>query len=158
MATEVEAASFETLPNALTLRILAMFPSDERARCSAVRRAWHDLLKDPAAWTRLDLSPRGGVTCKASAEELLLGAAAKARGVLAFLDVSGRDELRVETLLQVVAENAVTLRELRATVRRGACLGRVARVPRFCHLTAYASRSWCRWTPDSPTMTQRTAA
>jgi len=118
MATEVEAASFEALPNALTLRILAMLPADERARCSAVRRACCHLLNTPAAWTRLDLSPRGGVTCRASAEELLLGAAAKAHGELEFLDVSGCDYLHLRTLLKVVAENKSALRELRTTVRR----------------------------------------
>ena len=117
MAAEVEAESpFEALPDALTVRILGKLPSDARARCAAVRPAWRDLLKSPAAWTSLDLS--SPMTCSAGAEDVLRIAAAKAGGTLAFLDVSGCDELRVETLLPVVADNADALRELRATVRR----------------------------------------
>jgi hypothetical protein len=76
-----------------------------------VRKAWHALLLgSPAAWTRLDLSAASGVTCGASAEALLRGAAAKAAGALAFLDVSGRDTLPAEALLDVVTANAAALR------------------------------------------------
>ena len=117
MAAEVAAESpFEALPDVLTLRILVLLPADARARCAAVRPAWRELLKSPAAWTSLDMS--SPMTCSAGVEDVLCIAAAKAGGKLAFLDVSGCDELRVETLLPVVADNADALRELRATVRR----------------------------------------
>ncbi len=69
-----------------------------------------------AAWTRLDLSPSAGVTCGASVDGLLRGAAAKANGEVTFLDVSGRS-LRVEVLLQVLGANSQAMRELRVTVR-----------------------------------------
>ena len=86
-----------------------------------MRPAWRELLKSPAAWTLLDLS--SPMTCSAGAEDVLRIAAAKAAGALAFLDVSGCDNLRVATLLPVVVENADALRELRATVRgfRASC-------------------------------------
>ena len=117
-ADEVEPATFESLPQPLALCIFTLLPADARARCTAVRRAWHRTLEDQSAWTRLDLSSESGVTCGAGAEAMLLGAAAKARGALAFLDVRGRDALRAETLLRVVAESAGALTQLRATVRR----------------------------------------
>jgi hypothetical protein len=113
------AATWDALPDSLALRILSLVPVDTRLRCSEVRRDWRRLLGSAAAWTRLNLSPAGCATCRAASEEVLLrGFAAKAAGALAFLDVSGRAELPVAALLDVVAANAATLKTLRATVRR----------------------------------------
>jgi hypothetical protein len=65
-------------------------------------------------WTRLDLSPAGGVAEERVTEALFRGAAAKARGGLTALDVSECFRLADEVLLEVPAANAGALTELRA--------------------------------------------
>jgi hypothetical protein len=124
MAAEGEvttAATWDTLPDVLVLRIMADVPVDTHLRCSEVRRGWHALLRSPAAWTawtRLDLSCfRRRVTSSVSDDAVVRGFASKAAGALASLDVSGLDTLTVATLLDVVTANAATLRELRTAVR-----------------------------------------
>lgn len=112
-----EPLTLEDLPAALRLRCLAPLPVDARSRCAVLSKAWRDLLAGTAAWTRLDLSPSAGVTCGASDDDLLRGAAAKAGGALAFLDVVGRAKLSVEVLLEVLGANSQATRELRVTVR-----------------------------------------
>jgi len=54
------------LPAALPLIVLLCLPADARARASAVCRAWRDAVAQPAAWTEVDLTPEGGLTCKSS--------------------------------------------------------------------------------------------
>ena len=109
------AASFvSALPHALALRIFAVVPADSRARCASVQRAWHAALADPAAWVRLDLSLSSGVAWRCLTDAALLGAASKAAGRLAYLDVRGSNRLSLEALHSVLAANASTLTELRA--------------------------------------------
>jgi hypothetical protein len=66
-------------------------------------------------WTRLDLSPAGGVAEERVTEALFRGAAARARGGLTALDVSECYLLLSceEVLLEVLAANAGALTELR---------------------------------------------
>jgi hypothetical protein len=140
-------ATWDDLPSALALRIFALVPVDARVRCAAVRKAWHALLLgSPGAWAHLDLSAASGVTCGASVasvDELLRGASALAAGALVSLDVSGRNTLRAEALLEVVAANATTLREMRATVRARARNRRRCR-PSVSSRAAAAPRRWWR--------------
>jgi hypothetical protein len=67
-------------------------------------------------WTRLDLSSSSGVRVRVT-DAVLAGAAAKARGQLAALDVSGCDDVNFIALLAVVRANAGALHELRAGAR-----------------------------------------
>jgi hypothetical protein len=103
----------------LSRAIFARLPADARARCALVCPAWADTLTDVSLWTRLDLSASSGVRVRVT-NAVLSGAAAKARGCLESLDVSGgmSDE---DTLLAVVQDNAETLRELR--MRAGMATG-----------------------------------
>ena len=111
------AATWDSLPDALKLRIfdeLSLFVWLVGMRVS---RRWRTVLSSAADWTRLDLSFERCEACRASDEALLRGFAAKATGTVTFLNVCGRDNLPVQALLEVVAANAVTLQNLRATVR-----------------------------------------
>jgi hypothetical protein len=65
-------------------------------------------------WTRLDLSPGSGVMCTVN-DTALRGAAARARGGLEALNVSGCTDVTYEALLAVVTSNAGALTELQAT-------------------------------------------
>jgi hypothetical protein len=72
------------------------------------------MLEERSLWTRLDLSETSGVTHRVT-PALLRAAAAKAGGALQALDVSGVWQLlnADDTLREVLAANAGTLRELR---------------------------------------------
>jgi hypothetical protein len=76
-----------SLPRALLCEVFARTPVDVRALCACVCRAWHDALLERSLWTRLDLSPAGGVAYERVTDALFRGAAAKARGGLTALDV-----------------------------------------------------------------------
>lgn len=117
MALLTAPLTLEDLPAALRLRCLAPLPVDARSRCAVLSKAWRDLLAGTAAWTRLDLSPSACVTCRASDDDLLRCAAAKAGGALVSLNVTGLASLRMETLQEVLTANSRTMSELRVKVR-----------------------------------------
>jgi hypothetical protein len=100
------------LPLALALKCFSALPVDARARAACVCRGWHSTLEEPSVWTRLDLSPSSGVAV-AVTDAVLAGAAAKARGQLAALDVADCDDVTVDALLAVVQANGGALQELR---------------------------------------------
>jgi hypothetical protein len=113
-AAVVDFFPFAALPPALALKIFAALPADTRLRCAEVCTAWCAAVAERSLWTRLDLSETSGVTHEVT-PALLRAAAAKARGALAALDVSGvwlplYDD---GVLRAVLSANAATLRELR---------------------------------------------
>jgi hypothetical protein len=112
-----ERVSFASLPPAVQREVLRRMPVDARARAACVCPSWRTTLEDVGLWTRLDLTRSSGVTCTVNAAALR-GAAAKARGGLTALDVSGCRAIVAEhystALWHVVVANAGTLRELRA--------------------------------------------
>jgi hypothetical protein len=109
-------------PEPVVHRIFSLLALDERLRCREVCRGWRAALGERSLWTHLDLTT---VTLERPLlyTSLLLSAAACAGGALESLDVSARPLARgeyvsaplipQETLLDVVAANAGTLRELR---------------------------------------------
>lgn len=121
------------LPEAVVNRIFSLLAVDERLRCREVSRGWRAALAERSLWTHLDLTtvvhePPGptwwvGNMPPALYDALLRSAAACAGGALESLDVSARHLARDEyvsapivssgVLLEVVAANADTLRELR---------------------------------------------
>jgi hypothetical protein len=112
------ATALTSLPAPLVHDILRRLPADARARAACVCRAWRDTLLDPTVWTRLDVSHgAGGVTCRVD-DAMLRAAAARAGGGLQALDARGQvfvdanHALSKPALLEVVAANAPTLREL----------------------------------------------
>jgi hypothetical protein len=112
-APQAAANPFTALPHALLLNILRRLPADERLLCALVCRAFRAALSDDAAWTHLDLSPAGGVVRHDVTDGLLHAAAAKARGTLQALDVSGCPLVSVPALLAAVAADGAALRTLR---------------------------------------------
>jgi hypothetical protein len=76
-----------------------------------VCRGWRSTLEEPSLWTRLDLSPSSGVTVRVT-DAVLAGAAGKARGQLAALDVRGCARVTINALLDVLRANGGALREL----------------------------------------------
>lgn len=80
---------FDTLPPKLCEHIWQAVPVDTRGQCSAVCRGWCEALAPGRLWSCLDLSPAGGVARERVTLKLARGAAARARGELAVLDVSG---------------------------------------------------------------------
>jgi hypothetical protein len=107
---------FAALPPALAHKIFAALPADTRLRCAEVCTAWCAAVAERSLWTRLDLSETSGVTHRRGVTPALLrAAAAKARGALTALDVSGVwEQLYVNGVLRgVLGANAATLRELR---------------------------------------------
>jgi hypothetical protein len=113
-ATAPPDAALSPLPLPLVLHIFSLLTADERARAACVCRGWRVTLDEVSLWTRLDLSPSSGVTCEVT-DAVLAGAAAKARGQLAALDVSGC-RVGVEMLAAVVRVYGARLRELSADV------------------------------------------
>ena len=91
--------------------ILSYVPADARARAALVCRAWRGTVADPLPWTVLDLSPASGVAQPVS-DATLRGAAALARGGLTVLCLDDCGALTQEARLEVVTENAGSLREL----------------------------------------------
>jgi hypothetical protein len=104
----------EALPPALVRDILLRLPADQLARAACVSRAWRAAVADPALWLRLDLSVKSGVRCWVD-DDCVLAAAARARGGLVALDVSGQVQMWA-ALRAVAAANAASLRELRTVV------------------------------------------
>ncbi len=100
----------DVLPPGLVPDIFLRLPADERARAACVCPSWHNALAEPALWRRLNLSRRSGVKCRVDGAALR-AAAARARGGLEALDVTGREGLWA-ALRDVAAAN-VALRELR---------------------------------------------
>jgi hypothetical protein len=103
----------DALEPALLRDIFGRLPADQRARAACVSCAWRDALADPALWRRLDLTARCGVACRVG-DAALRAAAARARGSLEALDVSGHT-LTWHVLCAVAAANAASLRELRVS-------------------------------------------
>jgi hypothetical protein len=109
-------ALLETLPDALVRKVLALLPADARALAACVCRGWGAVLAEVSLWTRLNLSPSSGVTSEVT-DVVLAGAAAKARGQLAALDVSGCHDVSFDALFGVVHANGGALRDLRVGAR-----------------------------------------
>jgi hypothetical protein len=109
----VDYFPFAALPPVLAHKIFAAVPADTRLRCAEVCKAWCAAVAERSLWTRLDLSWTSGVTYEVT-DSLLRAAAAKARGALTALDVSGLWQVCDDGVLrEVLAANAGTLRELR---------------------------------------------
>jgi hypothetical protein len=108
---ERASSALSPLPLSLVVHIFSLLPADERARCALVCRGWRVTLDELSLWTRLDLSPSSGVGVRVT-DAVLAGAAAKARGQLAALDVRGCDDVSYDALLGVVTANGGALREL----------------------------------------------
>jgi hypothetical protein len=100
-----------SLPHAVALHIVSLLPADARACAACVCRGWGVVLSERSLWTRLNLSPASGVRVRVT-DAVLAGAAAKARGQLAALNVSGCNEVSFDALLAVLRANAGALREL----------------------------------------------
>ena len=100
------------LPRLLVVAIFALLPVDTRLRCSEVNRAWRALLADTAFYERLDLSVSSGLA--RFSEALFRAAIAKAGGQLRELNVDGRgkETLSTRTLLDALASNAASLKQL----------------------------------------------
>ena len=102
-----------SLPPLLARRIFSAVPADARGRACCVCRAWRGALADPWFWTRVDLTPEGGVAGRRADDRekaVLLAAVGRARGQLEALTVSHISDL--PTLLEVLRANALSLREL----------------------------------------------
>jgi hypothetical protein len=114
VATAAERASsaLSPLPLPLVLHVFSLLPADARARAACVCRGWRDTLEERSLWTRLALSPSSGVHVRVT-DAVLAGAAGKAHGQLAALDVSRCGDVSFNALLAVVQANGGTLRELR---------------------------------------------
>jgi hypothetical protein len=113
---EPAALTLTDLPRALALHIFSLLPVDARACAACVCRGWGAALSERSLWLRLDLSPSSGVRVLVT-DAVLAGAAAKARGQLAALDVSDCDLLSFHALLATVRANGGALRELCAGAR-----------------------------------------
>jgi hypothetical protein len=113
---ERASSALSPLPLTLVLHIFSLLPVDARACAACVCRGWGAVLSEVSLWTRLNLSPSSGVRVRVT-DAVLAGAAAKARGQLAALDVLSCDGVSFDALLGVVTANAAALRELRAGAR-----------------------------------------
>ena len=102
-ARGLATASLSDLPSFLSLRILALLPADQRLRCAELSRGWRALVAEPSLWQALDLSPAAGIHAASAA--LLRAAAARARGGLTRLDVSGC-LIPIDVLCEVLRANA----------------------------------------------------
>jgi hypothetical protein len=110
-AAEHASSALSPLPHAVVLHIFSLLPADARARAACVCRGWRVTLFELSLWTRLNLSPSSGVRVRMT-DAVLAGAAAKARGQLAALDVFACNEVSFDALLAVVRANGGALREL----------------------------------------------
>jgi hypothetical protein len=110
----LERSPFALLPHGVFVKVLLLLPVDARAACATVCKNWRSTLAERTLWTRLDLSLDGSDVEAEVTDALLRGAAAKARGGLTALDVSGCLHITHEALLEVVTANAGALTELRA--------------------------------------------
>jgi hypothetical protein len=126
-ASALLPSALSPLPLPLVLHIFGLLPVDARARASCVCCGWCTTLLDVSLWTRLDLSPSSGVRVRVT-DTVLASAAAKARGQLAALDVSGCGVVTFDALLAVVQVSGGTLRELCVGVCATLNAGRVSRL------------------------------
>jgi hypothetical protein len=113
---EPDDVTLTALPLPLVLHVFSLLPPDARARAACVCRDWRSALEEPSLWTRLDLSASSGVRVRVR-DAVLRGAARKARGQLAALDVSDCVRVSFDALLSVVSANGGALRELCVGVR-----------------------------------------
>jgi hypothetical protein len=112
-AEERALSALAPLPHALVQAIFLLLPVDARARAAAVCRGWRAVLADPSFWLRLDLSD-ARVTCPKT-DAALLGAAARAGGLLQALDVTDCVDTTFDAVLAAVTANGGALRELRTS-------------------------------------------
>jgi hypothetical protein len=110
-AVAEHALTLTDLPLPLAHKIMSLLPVDARACAACVCRGWCHVVSERSLWTRLNLSPFSGVRVRVT-DAVLAGAAAKARGQLAALDVLSCDDVAFDALLAVVTANAGALREL----------------------------------------------
>lgn len=106
------ALTFSSLPLAVFQRILGFLPVDARARAALVARAWRDACAEPAIWRELHLSTDVSVVTVAVTDAVLRGAAARAQGQAATLDICGCVNISAEALLEVVTANVSSLQKL----------------------------------------------
>jgi hypothetical protein len=109
-----EEKCFASLPPALALVIFALLPVDQRMRCAEVCPSWRMMLRERSLWLRLDLSKASGGLARPATDALLRAAAARVGGQLHALDVSECDDITHACMLEVLAANPGTMRELRA--------------------------------------------
>jgi hypothetical protein len=112
---------FALLPPNLLTECLRRLPVDPRMRCAEVCRAWHTALRPSGLWSRLEFSPASGVTARVTLD-LIRAAVARAAGALVALDLrclrgadfddDGHTGLTAEGVVQLVKDNAGSLREL----------------------------------------------
>jgi hypothetical protein len=115
-AAPAAAATFASLPHAVTLLIFARLPVHAKLRAAAVCRAWRTTLAERSLWMALDLSPGSGVPRRLVTDGLLLAAAARARNRgpgLESLDISDCPGLTPRGLQLVLRAHDTTLRVLR---------------------------------------------
>jgi hypothetical protein len=101
-----------SLPPFLLCRVLSFVPTESRLRCLEVCRAWRDALAPAVMWTRLDLSGIIPGAMALKVEGLLRCAAGRSGNMLSSLCMDLTSWLTEEVLLEVLAANAGTLREL----------------------------------------------
>ena len=128
MSAELAPVTFASLPLALRLACFGRVPVDARLRCAEVCRAWRAATREKRLWQRVDLSRFGGVTCAAS-DVLLRAVSCKACGQLEALEIGGCECITDAALLEVLADNAASMRELRmcGAMRDGFLLERILR-------------------------------
>ncbi len=150
------------LPLALALTIFALLPVDQRLRCLEVCRGWRATLVDHSVWTHLDLSRTSGVPRRAATDALLRAAAARARGGLRSLDVSGCRRIRLPAVCAVL-EAAASLQTVRIyswrtmvtaagayALLRAAPKLPVIKIDLFCSTAAEAQRALSSEPPFGP--------
>jgi hypothetical protein len=115
--------AFAALPQALSLRIFARVPVDTRLRCVELSRGFRALLAERSLWTWLQLptSFRSAHAEWSATDCLLRAAAHKAGSSLTALDVTGCERVSRAALLDVIAANAGTLRELHVSGNSWGC-------------------------------------
>ena len=121
---------FASLPHAVALHVLSFMPADARARAALVCRAWRALTGERSLWTTLDLSPESGVPHPVS-DAVLRGAAARAGGQLAVLNLNDCNQLTQNACLDVLAANSSMLVLC--------CIGANFNPPPFASVEALAS-------------------
>jgi hypothetical protein len=109
---EAVTLTLTELPLSLSHRIFLALRVDERGRACCVSRGWRDVLAEPGAWLRLDLSDDCGVPLTLDATALLEGASRRAQGQLVELSLGSRRLFNTRDVLPVLAANSGSLREL----------------------------------------------
>lgn len=113
MAPQHGVCEMAVLPQALLGHILSLLPVDERLRASEVCPAWYALLAcDKRLWARLDFCALPARFTLSASNALLRAAAKRAGGQLQALDTRDCLHITDAAVLEVVAANAGSLREL----------------------------------------------